>query len=60
MSVNVDRYKETVTEEQKQIIKSSIDFSEEKFYRFKFGWRMIFPELSEEEIDNLTWHSFIY
>lgn len=49
-----------LTEEQKNIIKSSADFSEEKFYRFKFGWKMIFPELSEKEIDNLTWNSFIY
>lgn len=60
MSVNVDKYKETVTDEQKQQIRMSTDFSEEKFYRLKFGWRMIFPELNEEEIDNLTWHSFIY
>lgn len=56
----VDKYKETVTEEQKQMIKSSADFSEEKFYRYKFGWEMIFPELSEKEIESLVWHSFIY
>ena len=49
-----------LTENQKQMIKSSENFSEEKFYRFKFGWKMIFPELNEEEIDNLTWNSFIY
>lgn len=55
-----DKYKETVTEEQKQMIKSSADFSEEKFYRYKFGWEMIFPELSEKEIESLVWHSFIY
>lgn len=55
-----DKYKETVTEEQKQMIKSSADFSEEKFYRYKFGWEMIFPELSKEEIESLVWHSFIY
>lgn len=56
----VDKYKKTVTEEQKQMIKSSADFSEEKFYRYKFGWEMIFPELSEKEIESLVWHSFIY
>ena len=55
-----DKYKETVTEEQKQMIKSSTDFSEEKFYRYKFGWEMIFPELNEKEIESLVWHSFIY
>ena len=49
-----------LTDEQKQMIKLSENFSEENFYRFKFGWKMIFPELSEEGIDNLAWNSFIY
>lgn len=57
---NLSNNIQQLTEEQKQIIKSSEDFSEEKFYRFKFGWEMIFPELNEEEIINLTWNSFIY
>lgn len=57
---NLSNNIQQLTEEQKQIIKSSDDFTEEKFYRFKFGWKMIFPELSEEEINNLTWNSFIY
>lgn len=57
---NLSNNIQQLTEDQKQMIKSSEDFSEEKFYRFKFGWKMIFPELSEEEIENLTWCSFIY
>lgn len=57
---NLSNNIQQLTENQKQMIKSSEFFSEEKFYRFKFGWKMIFPELNEEEIDNLTWNSFIY
>lgn len=57
---NLSNNIQQLTENQKQMIKSSENFSEEKFYRFKFGWKMIFPELNEEEIDNLTWNSFIY
>ena len=60
MSVNVDKYKRTITEKEKEKIKASIDYSDEKFYQFKFGWKMIFPELSEEEIEALTWNSFVY
>lgn len=60
MSINLDKYQQTITEEQKEKIKSSVDFSEEKFYRYKFGWEIIFPELSEEEIEALAWNSFIY
>lgn len=60
MSINLDKYQQTITDKQKEKIKSSIDFSEEKFYRYKFGWEIIFPELSEEEIEALAWNSFIY
>lgn len=60
MSINLDKYQQTITDEQKEKIKFSIDFSEEKFYRYKFGWEIIFPELSEEEIETLAWNSFIY
>lgn len=57
---NIHKNIQQITEEQKQEIKQSTDFTEEKFYRFKFGWKMIFPELSDKEIENLTWCSFLY
>lgn len=60
MSINLDKYKQPLTEDEKQKIKESIDYSEEKFYRLYFGWSMIFPELSKEEIESLTWSSFVY
>lgn len=53
-------YTQVVTEKEKNQIKNSKDYSDEKFYRYKFGWRMLFPELTEEEIENLVWNSFIY
>ena len=57
---NLPKNIQKITVDEKNRIKLSNDFSEEKFYRFKFGWKMIFPELSDEEIDNLAWCSFMY
>ena len=60
MSINIDRYKTPISEELKEQIKSSPNFSEEDFYRYKIGWEMIFPLLTQEEIETLAWKSFIY
>lgn len=60
MSINVDKYKTPISEEQKEQIRNSPNFSEENFYRYKIGWEMIFPLLTKEEIETLAWKSFIY
>lgn len=60
MSINLDKYKQTLTKEEIDKIKTSVDYSDEKFYRLYFGWSMIFPELTKEEIESLTWNSFAY
>lgn len=58
--MNKNNYFKSLTEEEKQKIRESTDFSEEKFYRLYFGWSMIFPELSNEEIETLTWKNYPY
>ena len=60
ISINPDNYKEPITEDQKEQIRSLPEFSEEMFYRYKFGWELIFPLLTKEEIETLAWKSFMY
>ena len=60
MSINIDRYKTPISEGLKEQVNSSPNFSEEDFYRYKIGWGMIFPLLTQEEIETLAWKSFIY
>lgn len=57
---NKNNYFKPLTEKEKQKIRESTDFSEEKFYRLYFGWSTIFPELSQEEVETITWKTYAY
>lgn len=50
----------TVTEEQKEKIRQSPYYSEDKFNLLWWKWQKLFPLATQEEIEELTWKSFIY
>lgn len=56
----INQNQNKISEEQKENIMKQKNYSDERFYKYRIYWSKVFPLLSEEEIEDLAWHSFLY